>query len=940
MMASRLLRPTGRTAPLGLRACTAVPRAAPHARRLLSSSSDELPSYADVVVVGGGSIGTSTLLHLQERGLNAILLERHQLTAGTTWHSAGMLWSLRPADVDIEMLNYTKTLIKKLEVETETDIWTENGGLFIASSPERVAEYQRMAELGKYYGVESHMLSPAETKEIHPLLNVDDVLASMYSPTDGMIDPTSVVNAYAKAAKKIGAKIYEGQTVASVETENVGSAKKIKAVLTESGARIETPMVINACGAWANELANMVDVQLPLLAMKHAFVVTESIPGMHAGLPNVRDHDLSIYMKTQGDSLALGGYEQNPEFWNDIDKQFSFGLFNLDWETFGQNLEGQLQRCPAVEDAGIKSTVCGPESFTPDHKPLVGPQPGVRGMFNACGFNSMGMMMGGGIGDQIATWITEGSPSLDLFSVDCSRFHPATVKDHAWTSSRTHESYAKTYAIVFPHDEALAGRGARRSALHQSLEQRGCVHQSRHGFERPGWFVPADAGGDTQTPKPYDFYGAYDDGGGWRVHPDHEGTTKHESHRYNEIIEGELTFGWPASHDIVKDEANAARDGVGLFDQSYFGKLYLSGEDAPKAIEWLCAADVNAKDDYSVTYTPLCNAKGGVEADLTVTKLPGGVYYFATGGATQTKDKEWILRTLEEKGLSKVSMHDASEEMTILSIQGPHSRRLLQPLVDIEMNNENFPFSTAKFVDICGHKVMCLRLTFVGELGYELHMPASAAVEIYEAIKTAGGEYEVLNNVPIRDAGYRAIDCLSAEKGYRHWHADLSNRDNPMEAGIGFTVVPRLKNPESSDFLGKHALEEARDLGLQRRLVCLTLDDHRPLHGGETIWRDGNCVGYVRSTAFGHSVNSTIAYGYVDKGADIDKITNKWLQAGTWAVGDRAEILGAKLHIKSPYDPSNERIAAKDEPVGTLADVAVELESQVATETVKHTVAA
>jgi len=313
------------------------------------------------------------------------------------------------------------------------------------------------------------------------------------------------------------------------------------------------------------------------------------------------------------------------------------------------------------------------------------------------------------------------------------------------------------------------------------------------------------------------------------------------------------------SHKLVKEEANAAREGVALFDQSYFGKLYLSGKDVCKAIEWLCAADINAKDDFHVTYTPLCNVRGGVEADLTVTKLPNDIYYFATGGATQTKDKEWIMRVIEEKGLKNVTIHDASEEMSILSIQGPHARRLLQTLVDISLDNENFPFSTAKFVTIGGHKLMCLRLTFVGELGYELHMPAHAAAEIYEAVKAAGDKYESIHRVPIRDAGYRAIDCSSAEKGYRHWHADLSNRDNPMEAGIGFTVVPRLKNTESPDFLGRAALEKSRHLGLQRRLVCLMLEDEtRPLHGGESIWRDGKCVGYVRSTAFGHTVAAAL----------------------------------------------------------------------------------
>ena len=411
-------------------------------RQIRQLSSQQLPSSADVVVIGGGSIGTSALLHLQSLGLNAILLERHQLTSSTTWHSAGMLWRLRPSDVDIELHAYTRDLIKTLEIEQDAvgSAWKENGGLFIASNKERMIEYERLAETGKYFGIDSYVCSPNETKEVHPLVATDDVYASLHSPGDGTIDPTGVVTAYAKAAKLKGGKIYENTGVSSIETEDItgigGSSKVVRAVITSNGERIETPWVVNACGAWSNEIANMVDCKLPLLAMKHAMVITEGIPGMHGGLPNVRDHDLSIYLKTQGDAMCIGGYETNPEFWNDVSPDFSFGLFDLDWETFGQNLEGHMKRCPSIETVGIKSTVCGPESFTPDHKPLVGPQPGVRGMFNACGFNSMGMMLGGGIGKEIAHWIVNDTPSLDLFSFDCARYHPDTITNTKWVRSK------------------------------------------------------------------------------------------------------------------------------------------------------------------------------------------------------------------------------------------------------------------------------------------------------------------------------------------------------------------------------------------------------------------------------------------------------------------------------------------------------------------------
>ncbi|GBG33307.1 Sarcosine dehydrogenase, mitochondrial [Hondaea fermentalgiana] len=888
-----------------------------------ASNAKDIPEEADVVVVGGGSIGSSVLYHLQERGLNAVLLEKDQLTAGTTWHSAGMLWRLRPSDIDVQLHTYTREMCKKLEEETETPSFTENGGLFIATNKERMAEYERLTEIGKYFGIESRVLKPHEIQDVHPLIAVDDVYGGMYSPTDGTIDPSGVVTAYSKAARKRGGRIFEGVGVASIETEQskTTNSKQVTSVTTTTGHRIKTKWVVNAAGAWANNIAAMVDTKLPLLAMKHAMVVTEKIEGMHPGLPNVRDHDLSIYLKTQGDAMAIGGYEQNPEFWDVVDPSFAFGLFELDWETFGQNLEGHLIRCPAVETAGIKSTVCGPESFTPDHKPLVGPQPGVRGLFNACGFNSMGMMLGGGMGREVATWITEGSPSLDLFSFDCSRFHPETVEDPKWVIDRTHESYAKTYAIVFPHDEALAGRGARKSALYDQLAERGCFFQARHGFERPGWFVPPTDGRKADNAvKPYDYYGAYADGG-WRLAPSKRDSPdcppdipKNEDNTYLDLVEDELTFYWPKNHEVVGEECRAAREGVAIFDQSYFGKFFLRGPDAKAAVQYMCGADMDKQKLGTVTYTPLCNERGGTEADLTVTCLPDGSgYYFAAGGNTVTKDFEWINRVIEQKGFD-CTLTDSSDDYAMISVQGPHSRALLEGLItsNNDLSNKSQPFSTCQELSIGGHDVYCLRLTFVGELGFEIHAPSAYAADVYKLIREAGEKYEAEHGVPVRDAGYRAIDSLSAEKSFRHWHADLSNADTPLEANIGFTVLSKLKREDCPEFIGREALQKQRAEGLQRKLVCLSVDDSNvPLHGMESIWRDGVCMGLVRSTAYGHSVGRSIAYGYVARDAEDGKVTNKWLEAGKWEIGDKGAKHPATFHKSAPFDPTNLRVKGK-----------------------------
>jgi len=841
------------------------------------------------------------------------------LTAGTTWHTAGMLWRLRPSDVDVELHTYTRDMCIKLEEETGVTSWTENGGLFIACNKERLDEYKRLWTMGRYFGIESRMLSPAETKELYPILNVDDVYGAMHSPTDGTIDPAGVVNAYKRAAERLGARFVEQCPVESIETESYsvhGQARRRICAVMAKGQRISTRVVVNCAGAWANRIADMAQVTLPLRAMKHAYIVTEAIEGVHPGLPNMRDHDLSIYFKTQGDSLALGGYEQNPEFWPDVDPNFHFGLFDLDWDTFNQNLEGHIKRCPLIETLGVKSTVCGPEAFTPDHKPLVGPDVELRGLTHCCGFNSMGMMLGGGVGREVSAWIVEGSPRVDLFSMDVARFHPECARDAHWVEDRTHESYAKTYSIVFPHDEPLAGRQARKSALHDVLLAKGCVYQSRQGFERPGWFEPAMGVGVTC--KNYDFYAAYEGSvsGLARSPP-----TPHTDHPYHKLVEGECTFGWGQSASRVAEECRAARNGVAVFDQSYFGKFFLEGPEAMKAADWICTARMDdSRPIGAVAYTALCNERGGVEADLTFTKLAEDKFYIAAGGTTFMHDWRWIQGQVEKSGFN-ATLRDASEEYCMISVQGPYSRDLLSGLVDTSIDDASVPFGTCRHVKLSGHEIMLLRLTFVGELGFELHVPSKSAVDVYGEVMRAGAALAAARGVPVSDAGYRAIDSLSAEKGYRHWHADLSNAETPLEAGIGFVALAKLK--VDSPFLGRQALERQREEGLRRRLVCLTLDEAMsphsgpsPLNGNETICRDGVCVGFVRSAAYGHIIGQQIAYGYVDApgGAPLKpKAFSEWLTSGKWSIGDRGVDRAATFRPKTVFDPEGKRVKGEYE---------------------------
>lgn len=869
------------------------------------SSTEGLPEEVDAVVVGGGSLGASCAFHLQQRGLRTLLVERHKYTSGTTWHTAGMLWRLRPHETDVELHTYTRKMCLELEEETGVHSWTENGGLFIACNKERLAEYQRLAEHGKYYDIDSRVLSPKETLDVYPILNVDDVYGAMHSPTDGTIDAAGIVEAYKKAAVKRGAIFREHTAVTAIETEkysvNGADRWRVQAVVA-NGQRIKTSLVVNCAGSWAGEIAKAAGLPpLPLLPMKHAYIVTDTMEGVHPGLPNMRDHDLSIYFKTQGDALALGGYEQNPEFWLDADPTFSFGLFDLDWNTFQQNLEGHFTRCPRIEEVGIKSTVCGPEAFTPDHKALVGPDVDLKGYIHCCGFNSMGMMLGGGVGREVAAWAVDGAPTVDMFSMDVSRFHPDCLKSKRWCEDRTHESYAKTYSIVFPHDEALAGRGMRKSALYDVLLQQGCVYQQRHGFERPGWFEPEQ--GAATSVKDYDFYGAYDGEHVPGLARDDSTIAKHDSHTYLDLIEGECTFGWGKNLARVEQECFAARNGVALFDQSYFGKFFVEGPEAEKAIDWIATAKFQGRAIGSVAYTALCNVHGGTEADLTITKMANDKFYIACGGSTVAHDWRWISAQLKEKAF-ECSLRDASDEYVMLSVQGPNSRELLEPLLDIVLDDETIPFSHMRHAKLQGHDLMVLRLTFVGELGFELHVPSASAVHVYNTIM-AEAEGLKAKGIPVENAGYFAIDSMSAEKGFRHWHADLASHDSPLEAGIGFTAIPKLKT--DIPFLGREALERQRSEGLKRKIVCLVLEDpSRTLHGRETIWRNGECVGFVRSTAFGFSVGAQIAYGYVD-GPSGEKLNNAWLSSGTYHIGDRGDKLAAVLHLKAPFDPQNLR---------------------------------
>uniref|UniRef100_A0ABM5F5X8 L-amino-acid oxidase n=1 Tax=Pogona vitticeps TaxID=103695 RepID=A0ABM5F5X8_9SAUR len=852
-----------------------------------------LPAFAEVVVVGGGSLGCQTLYHLAKMGVgSAVLLERDRLTSGTTWHTAGLLWQLRPSDVEVELLAHTRHVVSQ-ELEQETGLhtgWIQNGGLFIASSKQRLDEYKRLMSLGKVYGIESHVLSPAETKDLYPLMNVDDLHGTLFVPKDGTVDPAGTCTALARAATARGALVVENCPVTGIEvrTDDLG-VKRVAAVVTESGT-IQTPCVVNCAGVWAPSLGKMAWVRVPLVAMHHAYVVTERIEGIQ-NMPNVRDHDASVYLRLQGDALSVGGYESNPIFWEEVSDKFAFGLFDLDWDVFTQHIEGAIGRVPVLERTGIKSTVCGPESFTADHKPLMGEAPEVRGFFLGCGFNSAGMMLGGGCGKELAHWIIHGRPEKDMYGYDIRRFHRGLTGNHRWLRERSHEAYAKNYAIVFPYDEPLAGRNVRKDPLYEELLRQGCVFQERHGWERPGWFSPT---GEAPV-LDYDYYGAY-------------GHQPHKDHAYSQLLSEEYTFDFPPHHHVIRKECLACRNSVALFDMSYFGKFYLVGPEARRAADWLFTADVG-KPPGATVYTCMLNKHGGVESDLTVSPIEpsardsalepafeGAGYYLAVGGAVAQHNWTHLTTVLQDQRL-QCRLIDRSEDLGMISVQGPSSRAVLQEVLDADLSNEAFPFSTHKLAKAAGRLVRAMRLSFVGEMGWELHVPKEDCVAVYHAIRKAGAKYGMAN------AGYRAIDSLSIEKGYRHWHADLRPDDSPLEAGLAFTC--KLKS--SIPFLGREAVEAQKDAGIFRRLVCFTIDEKVPLFGLEAIWRNNRIVGHIRRADFGHAINKTIAYGYI-RDPDGGPVSLDFVKSGEYVLERMGVPYPAKAHTKSPFDPENKRV--------------------------------
>ncbi|XP_067632907.1 sarcosine dehydrogenase, mitochondrial isoform X2 [Eurosta solidaginis] len=854
-----------------------------------------IPSTADVVIIGGGSAGCHTLYHLAKRGVKAVLLERAKLTAGTTWHTAGLVWRLRPNDIDIQLLNNSRNMLKRLQQDTGHDPgWIQNGGIFIAHTKKRLDEYKRLATIGNALDIENHILGPEETQKLFPLLDPKAFIGALYSPGDGVVDPAMLCTALTRGAVKNGATFIENCSVTDLLIEDTSKGKQLVGVATPYG-NIKTKIVVNATGVWGRDLIKKYDSHLPLIPMKHSYIVSESIPGVR-GLPNIRDHDYSTYFRIQGDAICMGGYEPNPVLLENVAHDFHFSLYDLDWSVFDVHLNGSIKLCPSYGNYGVKSTICGPESFTPDHKPLMGPDIQIQGLYHNCGFNSAGMMFGGGCGEQIALWLINGKPDLPMFNFDLRRFTDKQNRDRNWISEKSHESYAKNYSMVFKFDQPLAGRNFQKDPLHEDMLAQNAFMEEKQGFERPGFFMKHKA----EVPT-YDWYGNYN----------HERNT---NKAYEKVLEGDLKYaGFSEHHKLIGKEAEACRNAAAIFNMSYFCKLIMEGPDAQKASDWIFSANTNRGPNKTV-YTCVLNKNGGVEADVTVSCLRSGTgavydpkfsghgYYIVAGGASAYYTYTTLLTEIRDKGFN-VTLRDVTTDLGVISIQGPHSRDILQRIIDADLSNESIPPNGTQLSSIkcqSGRKIdlRLLRVSFVGELGYELHIPKEDCSAVYQTLLATG------NEDGLRNAGYRALYSLSSEKGYHLWSFDLRPDDTPLEAGLAFTCR------KNGNYKGKKAIDKQRRDGIRKRLVYLTLKEEVPIWGLEGVYRNGEAVGFLRRAEYAYALQKSFGQAYISK-QDGDFINEDYIKNGSYEIDILGKRYKADCHLRSPFDPKNKRVLGK-----------------------------
>lgn len=818
-------------------------------------SANVLPDRARVVVIGGGVIGCSVAYHLAHQGCkDVVLLERDRITSGTTWHAAGLMVTFgSTSETSTEMRKYTRDLYSRLEAETgQATGFKPVGFIELAKDVDRLEEYRRVSAFNRLCGVNVLEISPREVKELFPLANVEDILAGFYVKEDGRADPVDVTMALAKGARLQGAKIIEEVAVIDV----IVKKGRVCGVRTAQGD-IECEYVVNCAGMWARQLGARNGVNIPLQAAEHYYLITEKIPEIRSSWPVIEDPGSYGYYREEGGGLMIGLFEPVCAPWNvgGIPDDFSFGTIAPDWDRMGPYVETAMKRVPISLQTGVKKFFCGPESFTPDLAPIVGEAPEIKNYFVAAGLNSIGILTGGGLGRVMAHWILNGRADVDITGMNIDRLH-TYQNNPEYRRTRTVESLGMVYQCHYPTRSMQTARGAKKSAIYDRLAERRAYFRDVSGWEGADWYAP-------------------------------EGTEPKVT---------QLSWGRQPWFPYWEAEHRAAREGVILMDMSFMAKFLVQGRDAGKLLNYLSANDVDGKTG-TITYTQWLNEGGTIEADLTVTKLENEKYWVVASDTAHRHAETWMKRHIGDE--QHVFVTDVTSGYAQINIQGPKSRELLQSITSADLSNEAFPFRTAREIDIGFGKVLCIRITYLGELGYELYIPTEQALHVYDRIVEAGKSFGLVH------AGLKALASLRMEKGYRDYGHDIDNTDPVLEAGLGYFVD--MKKP--GGFLGKDAVLAKKAAGpLKRRILQILLKDPEPMmFHAEIVYRNGKTVGYVRAASYGHTLGGAVGLVMVEAGEPIDAA---YVASGTWEVDIANRRYPAEASIKPFYDPDMKRVKA------------------------------
>ena len=815
-------------------------------------ATQELPSRAKIVVIGGGVGGTSVAYHLAQLGeKDVILLERSDLTSGSTFHSAGLVGQLRADPTLTKMNMYSVELYRKLQQSDTPPSWRECGSIKIASSKERMEEIRRQIGWAKTFGLDLQEISTQQAKELFPLMDTTDVVGGCYMASDGQVDPSQLTQAMAAGARKGGVKIFTHTRVLAINTDR----NRIKSVSTDKG-EIDCDIVVNCGGMFAAEIGRLAKVRVPIIPMSHQYLITENFLSDDAKfLPSLRDPDNLIYFRQEVKGLVMGGYERNSKpftasstSYDQIPADFNSKLLPEEWDRFEEIATNAAKRVPKMSEIGLKNFINGPEGFTPDNEFCLG-ETFVGGFYVAAGFCAHGIAGAGGIGKVVAEWIVGGEPSMDLWHMDIKRFSEA-YNSPKFTLARVTENYEAYYDIHYPGEERQSAREENKSPIYQWHKENGAVFGEKAAWERVNYYLnPNEKLDESLKPN------------GW------------------------VGKNW---HPAVSLEHFATRESAGLFDESSFSKIKITGKKSGEFLNYVCANNV-VKGVGRTTYTQALNKKGGIESDYTVTQVADDEFLIITGTAFLNHDKGWLEKVAREGNFEEVEITDITKQLACFGIWGPNARKILQKVTNADLSNQAFGFMHSKIIELGGVNLRATRITYVGELGWELYVPADDALKVWLLILEAGNEFN------LRPCGYRAIESLRLEKGYRAWAGEINSETNPFEAGLGFAVAMKKDN-----FVGKQAVERLKD-NLNRKLSALTFDDIKDVAmGNEPIFVNNSVVGRVKSAGQGYTIKKAIAYAYLP--ADIAKVGTKV----------EVEMFGTKktatIEAEPLFDPQSERI--------------------------------